>query len=105
MQRKIQKKSFVSEIIVSESVALNILYKEDNNCRGRSMCKQTVLRFRIALRWTFPYTIMFTGMNKYGKGSSVPILTVFGPFCHFFVEETSKTIFYRHLSNHLFPRR
>ena len=30
MQRKIQKKSFVSEIIVSESVALNCLYEEGN---------------------------------------------------------------------------
>ena len=49
MQRKIQKKSFVSQIIVSELVALNILYKEDNNCHRRSMCKQTVLRFSIAL--------------------------------------------------------
>ena len=28
-----------------------------------------------------------------------------GPFAMFFVEETSKTGFYRHLSNHLFRRR
>ena len=49
MQRKIQKKSFLSQIIVSEKVALNSLYKEDKTCHRRSMSKQTVLKFCIAL--------------------------------------------------------
>ena len=53
MQRKTAKKSFVSEIIVSELVVLNCLYKEDNTCHRQSMCKQTVLRFCIALTETF----------------------------------------------------
>ena len=48
---------------------------------------------------------MFTRMNKYGKGSVVQIPTDFGPFCHVFFEETSKTAIYRHLSTHLFWRR
>ena len=48
---------------------------------------------------------MLTAMNKYGKGSIVDISTVFGPFCHVFFEETSKTPLYRHLSTHLFRRR
>ena len=38
MQRKIEKMSFVSEIIVSELVALNFLYKEENTCHRQSMC-------------------------------------------------------------------
>ena len=38
MQRKIQKKSFVSEIIVSELLPLNSLYKENNTCHRRSVC-------------------------------------------------------------------
>ena len=37
MQRKIEKKSFVSEILVSELVALNWLYKEDNTSIRQSM--------------------------------------------------------------------
>ena len=38
MERKIEKKSFVSEIIVFELVALNCLYKEENTCQRQSMC-------------------------------------------------------------------
>ena len=37
MQRKIEKMSFVSEIIVSELVALNFLYKEENTSLRQSM--------------------------------------------------------------------
>ena len=48
---------------------------------------------------------MFTGMNKYGKGSVVQISTVFGRFCYVFFEEFSETAFYKHLSTHLFRRR
>ena len=47
---------------------------------------------------------MFAGMKKYDNGTAVEIPTVFGPFCHVFFEETSKTGFYRHLSNNLFRR-
>ena len=38
MQKKIQKKSFVSEIIVCELVALNCLYKEEDTCHRQPMC-------------------------------------------------------------------
>ena len=38
MQREIEKKPFVSEIIVSELVALNCLYKEENTCHRQSVC-------------------------------------------------------------------
>ena len=38
MERKIEKKSFVSEILVSELVAFNRLYKEENTCHRESMC-------------------------------------------------------------------
>ena len=37
MRRKIEKKSFVSEIIVSELVALNCPYKEENTSHRQSM--------------------------------------------------------------------
>ena len=37
MQRKIEEKSFVSETIVSELVALNFLYKEENTSHRQSM--------------------------------------------------------------------
>ena len=38
MQRKMEKKSFLSEIIVSELVASNCLYKEEKTCHCQSMC-------------------------------------------------------------------
>ena len=37
MQKKIQKKSLVSEIIASEIAAVNCLYYEGNTCHGKSM--------------------------------------------------------------------
>ena len=49
MQKEIEKKFFVSEIIVSELVVLNCLYKEENTCHRQSMCQETGLRFCIAL--------------------------------------------------------
>ena len=36
MQRKIQKKFLVSEIIASEMAAVNCLYYEGNACHGKS---------------------------------------------------------------------
>ena len=37
MQKKIQKKFFVSEIITSEVAAVDCLYYEGNTCHGKSM--------------------------------------------------------------------
>ena len=38
MQKKIQKKFLVSEIIASEMAAVNCLYYEGCTCHGKSMC-------------------------------------------------------------------
>ena len=38
MQRKIEKKFFVSKIIVSEWVLLNCLYLKENTCHWQSLC-------------------------------------------------------------------
>ena len=53
MQAIFQKKSFFFDVIVSELVVSNCLYKEDNTCHRQSMCKQTVFRVFIALTETF----------------------------------------------------
>ena len=37
MQKKIEKKCLVSEIIASEMAAVNYLYYEGNTCHGKSM--------------------------------------------------------------------
>ena len=37
MQKKIQKKFLVSEIMASEMAAVNCLYYKGNNCHGQSM--------------------------------------------------------------------
>ena len=44
MMRKIERKYFVTEILVSELVALMCPYKEDNTSHRQSMSEQTVLR-------------------------------------------------------------
>ena len=38
MEKKINKKFFVFEIITSEFVALNCLYQEQNTCHWDSVC-------------------------------------------------------------------
>ena len=37
MEKKIEKKFLVSEIIASEMPAVNCLYYEGNNCHGKSV--------------------------------------------------------------------
>ena len=44
MQKKIEKKFLVSEIIASETAAVNCLYYEGNGCHNKSMRSETVLR-------------------------------------------------------------
>ena len=48
MQRKIEKKSFVCEIIVSELVALNFLYKEENISHRQSMLTNSLKNLQSA---------------------------------------------------------
>ena len=38
MKKKMERKFFVFEIIVSEFVALNYLYEEENTCHRHSVC-------------------------------------------------------------------
>ena len=38
MKKKIDKKSFVFEIITSEFVVLSCLYQEENTCHRHSVC-------------------------------------------------------------------
>ena len=52
--KKFGKYYFLSEIIASEDVAINCLCEEENTCHWQSMCQQTVLRFCISPRETFP---------------------------------------------------
>ena len=44
MQKKIEEKFLVSEIIASEMAAVNGLYYEGNACHNKSMRSETVLR-------------------------------------------------------------
>ena len=81
-QRKNEKKFFVSEILVSELVALNCLYQKENPFHQQSICQQTSLRFYIALKDTFSKSAIFTVTNKYCKGPVVQNGTVFVPVFH-----------------------
>ena len=84
MLKQIEEKFFVFEIYASELVPFNRLYYADNACHRQSMSYQTVFRFCISLKETFPNAITFTVINKYDKGAVVQIGTVFRPICPVF---------------------
>ena len=74
---KNQENLFAFEIIASELVALNCLYQEQNTCHRHSVSCERVLRFCMSLTETFCKSIVFTVINKYGKGADMQISTMF----------------------------
>ena len=64
MQKKIQKKFLVSQIIASEMAAVNCLYYEGNACHNKSMRSETVLRLSISVREIFSNPIAFGMINN-----------------------------------------
>ena len=64
MQKKIEKKFLVSQIIASEMGAVNCLYYEGNACHNKSMRSETVLRLCMSVREIFSNAIAFTMINN-----------------------------------------
>ena len=64
MQKKIEKKFLVSQIIASEMAAVNCLYYEGNACHNKSMGSETVLRLSMSVREIFSNAIAFTMINN-----------------------------------------
>ena len=64
MQKEIQKKFLVSEIIASEIAAVNCLYYEGNACHNKSMRSEKVLRLCMSVREIFSNAIAFTMINN-----------------------------------------
>ena len=64
MQKKIQQKFLVSQIIASEMAAVNCLYYEGNACHNKSMRSETVLRLSMSVREIFSNAIAFTMINN-----------------------------------------
>ena len=64
MEKKIQKKFLVSQIIASEMAAVNCLYYEGNASHNKSMRSETVLRLCISVREIFCNAIAFTMINN-----------------------------------------
>ena len=64
MQKKIEKKFLVSQIIASEMAAVNCLYYEGNACHNKSMRSETVLRLFMPVREIFSNAIAFTMINN-----------------------------------------
>ena len=82
MQKKIQKKFFVFEILGSKLVASNCLSSKEISCHRHPVCQETVLRFCISLTETFCKTVALTTINKYCKGAAMEISTVFARVYH-----------------------
>ena len=64
MQKKIQKKFLVSQIIASGMAAVNCFYYEGNACHNKSMRSETVLRLCFSVREIFSNAIAFTMINN-----------------------------------------
>ena len=64
MQKKIEKKFLVSQIIASEMAAVNCLYYKGNTCHNKSMGSETVLRLCMSVREIFSNAITFTMINN-----------------------------------------
>ena len=64
MQKKIEKKFLVSQIIASEMAAVNCVYYKGNACHNKSMGSETVLRLCISVREIFSNAIAFTMINN-----------------------------------------
>ena len=64
MQKKIEKKFLLSQIIASEMAAVNCLYYEGNACHNKSMRSETVLRLCMSTREIFSNAIAFTMINN-----------------------------------------
>ena len=78
MEKKIQKKSFGSEIMAFEIVAENSGYCCRNTCHRQLMREQTVLRFYIWLKVTFSNSIYLELTREEFNSSAVLISAVFG---------------------------
>ena len=78
MQWKVRKKSFVSEIMAFEIVAVNSAYGYRNSCHRQLIRQQTFLRFHIRLKVTFSISSYLEFMKKEGNSGAVLISVVFG---------------------------
>ena len=63
---------------------------------------EIVIKFLILLTKTFSTLVVFTGINKDGKGAVIQISKCFGPFTMLLFEGSCETWLFRNLSNHVF---
>ena len=78
MQWKIQKESFVSEIVAFELVWVNSAYCYRNTGHRQLIREQKDLRFYIRQNMTFSNTIYLELRRKEGNSGAVLISAVFG---------------------------
>ena len=78
MERNIQKKSSVFEIKAFEVVAENSAYCGRNTCHWQSMCQQTVLRFMIRIKQSFPNLTYQKFIGKKDNSAALLLSAVFG---------------------------
>ena len=64
MQKKIEIKFLVSQIIASGMAAVNCFYYEVNACHNKSMRSETVLRLCMSVIEIFSNAIAFTMINN-----------------------------------------
>ena len=96
MNKKIDKKRFVFEIVTSEFVALSCLDQEEITCHRHSVCSETVLRFCTSLTETFCKIIDFPVINKYGKEVSFKFEQCLGAFTMLLFVGSCETGLFRH---------
>ena len=82
MEKKIEKKFWVFQIITFELAITNYGYAEQDTCNRRSICQQTPLRFHLTLGATFPKSTSLRMREKLDKTALMKISEVFGTFSH-----------------------
>ena len=83
MQQKIEKKFFVSEIIVCGMVSFSCLYEEEGTFHRQPMCQQAVPRYFLTIKETFSNAIFLEAIDEYDQGAATKISKVLGNVYHF----------------------
>ena len=82
MEKKIQKKFFLFNIIEFQLRVANSQNLEHDTCHRQSICKEKYQRFHVTLGETFSKSNSMRMMKKHDKSALMEISQVFGTLSH-----------------------
>ena len=99
LERKLQKKVFVFQIIAFEMAVENFHNLEQDASHRMSMCSETPQRFRLTLRETFSKSTSLRMMKNMIKALSSRFRRYLGRFPMFTIKACSETALFGEWSN------